>query len=146
MELQLYMLKSYDNQTISDMTGINVNTISEWRIMMSELENAGIRTRPVFKSTPEKDLQTRFTKTLNHPYQEYVKTKYGIIDVLTESSIYEIKVDINNHTIHKPIGQVLLYSTDMRDRNKIIVARKINVSEFIANSVKNMGIQLLEFS
>lgn len=78
MELQLYMLKSYDNQTISDMTGINVNTISEWRIMMSELENAGIRT--------------------------------------------------------------------MRDRNKIIVARKINVSEFIANSVKNMGIQLLEFS
>ncbi len=146
MELQLYMLKSYDNQTISDMTGINVNTISEWRIMMSELENAGIRTRPVFKSTPEKDLQTRFTKTLNQPYQEYVKTKYGIIDVLTESSIYEIKVDINNHTIHKPIGQVLLYSTDMMDRNKIIVARKINVSEFIANSVKNMGIQLLEFS
>ena len=66
--------------------------------------------------------------------------------MLTESSIYEIKVDINNHTIHKPIGQVLLYSTDMMDRNKIIVARKINVSEFIANSVKNMGIQLLEFS
>jgi hypothetical protein len=146
MELQLYMLKSYDNQTISNMTGISINTIAEWRVMMSELENAGIRTKPFIKNSPEKEIQTRFVKTLNQPYQEYVKTKYGIIDVLTDSSIYEMKVEINNSTIHKPVGQILLYSTEMKNRDKIIVAKKIRLNSFIMDSVKNMGIKLLEFS
>ena len=146
MELQLYMLKSYDNQTISNMTGISVSTIAEWRIMMSELENAGIRTKPFTKNSPEKEIQTRFVKTLNQPYQEYVKTKYGIIDILTDTSIYEMKVEINNSTIHKPVGQILLYSTEMKNRDKIIVAKKIRLNSFIMDSVKNMGIKLLEFS
>lgn len=146
MELQLYMLKSYDNQTISNMTGISINTIAEWRVMMSELENAGIRTKPFIKNSPEKEIQTRFVKTLNQPYQEYVKTKYGIIDVLTDTSIYEMKVEINNSTIHKPVGQILLYSTEMKERSKFIVAKKIKISNHIRDAIYGMGIKLLEFS
>ena len=146
MELQLDMLKEYDDETISRLTGIKVGTISEWREMMLEIQTAGIRVKPHIKYSPEKDIQTRFVKTLDMAYQEYVKTKYGIIDVLTDSSIYEVKVDINNSTIHKPIGQVLLYSSAMPNREKVIVAAKIKVSEYIERAVSSMGIRLFEFS
>jgi len=57
-----------------------------------------------------------------------------------------MKVEINNSTIHKPVGQILLYSTEMKNRDKIIVAKKIRLNSFIMDSVKNMGIKLLEFS
>lgn len=146
MELELYMLKQYDDKKISEMTGINVKTIADWRLMMYELETAGIRTKPLMKTSPEREIQSRFTQTLDTPFQEYVKTKYGIIDILTDNAIYEVKVDINNSSIHKPIGQVLLYSTEMQNRAKVIVARSIKISEHIRQSINNMGIQLLEFT
>lgn len=146
MELQLYMLKQYDDKTISEITGIGIKTITDWRAMMYELETAGIRVKPDIKHSPEKQIQTRFAKTLDVPYQEYVKTKYGIIDILTDYSIYEVKVDINNSTIHRPVGQVLLYSTELNNRAKVIVARSIRVSEYVRNAVNNLGVQLVEFS
>jgi hypothetical protein len=158
MELELSMLDEFNNETIASMTGINVKTIKAWREMMGELRGANIRTSPapvkrVFqviekkaRANSEKELQSRFVKTLDTDYQEYVRTKYGIIDVLTQKSLYELKIDITNSTIQKPVGQVILYSFDMPNINKVIVAKTIRISEYIEKAISSLGIRLLEFS
>jgi hypothetical protein len=156
MELELSMLEEFNNETISSMTGINIKTIKDWREMMGEIRGANIRTAPfpkrIYTETKpariggEKELQSRFVKTLNTEYQEYVRTKYGIIDVLTGDSLYELKIDITNSTIQKPVGQVILYSFDMPNINKVIVARTIRISEYLENAIASLGIKLFEFS
>lgn len=146
MELQLDMLYTYTDGEISSITGISERTIRDWRKMMNELETAEIRTKPMMRVSSEKEIQSRFVKTLNEPYQQYVRTKYGIIDVLTDSTLYEVKVTVKNSTIQRPVGQVLLYSIGMKDINKVIVAKSIVLSDYIREAVNSFGIRLLEFS
>ena len=145
MELQLDMLYTYTDNEISNITGISERTIRDWRKMMNELETAEIRTKPVLRVSSEKEIQSRFVETLNEPYQQYVRTKYGIIDVLTDSTLYEVKVTVKNSTIQRPVGQVLLYSIGMKDINKVIVAKSIVLSDYIREAVNSFGIRLLEF-
>jgi hypothetical protein len=146
MELQLSMLKEYDNSTISMLTGIKEKTIRDWRAMMEYVSiSVDAESAQFYSRNPERRLQLAFVSTLSEPYKEFVKTPFGVIDVLTKTTIYEIKIKLTNSIVHKAVGQIMLYSAGMNNIKKVIVASKIHLSQEMRHEISKMGIVVIEF-
>ena len=160
MELELWMLSMLNDKTISEMTGIKEVTIRDWRVMMGEItKNSQRNEKQVIignkytmenkqdgnRYTLEKNMQRDFVMSLGEKFEQYVRTPCGFIDVLTDSTVYELKTTLDNSSAKTALGQILLYSTFAKDRNKIIVANKINASCEIIKTIKGLGISILYF-
>lgn len=70
----------------------------------------------------EKDIENEFVKNLNVESKQQVITKLGIIDILTDEYIYEVKKSPNLSDMHKAYGQLKHYQQCYPDRKLAIVA------------------------
>ncbi len=141
MQLQIWMV-TFSTDYITEITGINPKTVNDWkRFMSGEKEDLTKREN----TKPEAILQERFVKSLTSDYEEYVRTPTGIIDVLTEKEIFEIKVSVSNSTIYKPFGQLIIYSKNYPRRKKVIVAKKVSLSKEIMAILRENQIDVIHF-
>lgn len=165
MELQKWMLDKWNDKTISDNTGINIKTIRDWRMMMyrkSRLMFEDEEKRPIQKQPkyvyPEKEvtkkrkryvdernLQEAFVESLTMPYKQYVSLPFGIIDVLTDDTIYELKTRLTRGDLQQALGQITLYGTMYPKHKKVIVANILKISFELEEAAMKTGVEILIF-
>jgi len=72
----------------------------------------------------EKSIEDLFCTTLTCEFNRQVKTPHGIIDILTDDCIYEVKLNPILSTLHNAYGQLKHYQHHYPDRKLAIVANK----------------------
>ncbi len=81
------------------------------------------------KASKEKILEDIFCADIDRrgvQYSRQYKCKKGRIDILTESTIYELKYELNRYNIQTAIGQLLIYKLNFTKEYKLaIVTAKI---------------------
>lgn len=120
---------------IAKMLGVNSNSVTAKRI------RAGI---PSPVTGKESKLQKKFVKNLENPRQ-YVRTPYGIIDVLDDKFIYELKTPLTTGSANSAVGQLLAYKNEYPDRKLAIVTDKIFVNGKTRQHLDQLFISLILF-
>ncbi|MDD5543916.1 MAG: sigma factor-like helix-turn-helix DNA-binding protein [Acidobacteriia bacterium] len=90
----------------------------------------------------EKEFQEYFVKTLNVSYRTNVKVTGGYIDVLTDDTIYEVKINKPIHNIKSAVGQLVLYSKDYPDHQLCLVT-PFKIKKYVENLLKQNNINSL---
>jgi len=98
---------------------------------------------------PEYILQKSFIKTLDCPYSESVRFDLGIIDVLTDEYIYELKMRLQIPVhVNTAVGQLLRYNFYFPGRRLCIVTDRIEGSKKLIKEINNfvysIGIEIIE--
>lgn len=99
---------------------------------------------PPMGSQKERKFQRRFVLSLDNPLQ-YIKTEYGIIDVMTEDAIYELKPVLDLSSCQKSLGQLLLYKNAFPQKKLFIVSEIVKIKEDLKKKVQRLGIQIVTF-
>ena len=94
-------------------------------------------------NTSEKDLQRQFLESLGK-CRQYVRTAYGIIDIVSDEYIYECKSVLNLKNAQCAIGQLYLYKNAFPDRKMAIVHGRLDVSHRIVTAIQSLGIEIIE--
>ena len=99
----------------------------------------------------EKDLEhevyTYLTNIGKYPQTQF-RCKYGIIDIITNDSIYEVKRNINISGLYTGIGQLILYGSDLNIHNLFLVVPLLKDNDMlreIAITVKQHNIVILQW-
>lgn len=93
--------------------------------LVGALVFVGLNKNPFVKNRiTEKDIENTFVCQIKKPFQQQVKTPYGIIDILTDDYIYEVKLNPILSTLHNAYGQLKHYQHHYPDRKLAIVANK----------------------
>jgi hypothetical protein len=90
----------------------------------------------------EHEIVNIFIKQLNKPQTE-VKTPYGIIDILTNDTIYECKPVLAYSSLHMAMGQLLMYSLYKPNHKLCIVANKTTLNEKYYKSAISLGFDIV---
>jgi hypothetical protein len=162
MELERWMLDEWNDQTIADKTGINIKTIRDWRKFMAHrsrliIQEEKVQPKERYSFPPkystkrrkryinERALQDAFVKSLEVPYKEYVKVPFGIVDVLTDDTIYELKHKLNRGDLQQALGQITLYGTYYPKHKKVIVANVLSISFELEEAAIKAGVEIILF-
>jgi len=130
------LLGTMSDKEVADRLGIKPNTLTIYRI------RHGIGAH---RSGEEAALQKRFVESLSDSL-EYVRTPGGIIDVLTDKYVYELKVSLDNVScLHSALGQILIYSSFYPDRKRAIVCQKNHVSQEVLDILSSFDVELIIF-
>jgi hypothetical protein len=134
-----YLKLFHDGKSDADIASIlNVtrNSVTQIRIRYG--------VSPKYDHSQEARLQREFVKTIDIPYSEYVSCSAGIIDILTDRTIYELKNILSASSFQSAIGQLFTYSISFPEREKIIVCNHItNASNIKLAHI--LGIEIIEF-
>lgn len=78
-------------------------------------------------------------------FKRQVRTTAGIVDVLTDGGIYEVKRSFTRDTVFEAVGQLTLYSTAVHgDRTKVMVAEGC-IPFGLRSPLRKNGIMVIEF-
>lgn len=120
---------------IAKMLGVNTNAVTVKRV------RAGI---PSPTTSKESKLQRKFVKKLRNPAQ-YVRTPYGIIDVLDDEFIYELKTPLSTGAANSAVGQLLAYRNEFPNKKMAIVTDKILINGKTRQHIDQLFISLILF-
>jgi len=124
------------DKEIAKIIGVTTGAVVRKRLRMG--------VRPV-GSQRESMFQKFFSASLDNP-EQYVRTEYGIIDVLTEDAIYELKPVLDLSAYQRSIGQLLIYKNAFPKKHLYIVSEEIKISENAKKTAAKHGIQILHLS
>jgi hypothetical protein len=128
-----HLLGIIPDKEIANMIGITPNAVTRYRL------RHGIAP---CSNKLEHEIINIFTKQLINPKTE-VRTPYGIIDILTDDTIYECKPKLNYSTLHMAIGQLLMYSLYGPKHKLTIVANENKLSEIYYKSAISLGFDII---
>lgn len=123
------------DREIAEIMGMRTNTITVKR------RRAGISAA---NTGAEAKLQKEFAKTLKNPIQ-YVRTPYGIIDILCEDTIYELKTPLNTSSANSAVGQLLAYKNEYPNKSMAIVTDKMQINGKTRQHLDQLFIKLIIF-
>lgn len=129
------MLGKKPDKEIAQFLGVTVGAVTRKRLRMG-IEPVGTQRERLF--------QKKFAASLENP-EQYVKTEYGIIDIMTEESIYELKPTLDLSSYQRSLGQLLLYKNAFPKKKLYIVAEKIKIKENLIDTAKRLGIRIITF-
>ncbi len=132
-----HLLGTMPDSELAKKIGVLKNAVVQKRI------REGIPAAHIYNKREGK-LQKKFTETLGD-YEEYVRTDYGEIDILTDDAIYECKTKSTIGYIQSAVGQLLLYSNAFPNRELIIVVPRIEVRARVIEAVHKLGIEIITF-
>ena len=132
-----HLLGTMTDAELARKMGMRTNAVTVKRI------REGIS--PSQNHSKEAKLQKEFVKGLNN-YEEYVRTDYGIIDVLVDDTIYELKTNARSNSIYSAVGQLLMYSNAYPERKLVLVLpEKANIKPELSDAIHKLGIQIMTF-
>ncbi len=129
------LLGSRPDKEIASLVGVSCGAVVRKRL------REGIRP---FGESKERTLQEKFVKTLPE-CKEYVRTPYGIIDVLTDEAIYELKSPLDISAYQRAIGQLMTYSNKYRGRKIVIVTDEVKINKHLVKTAAAIGIDIITF-
>jgi hypothetical protein len=74
---------------------------------------------------------------------EYVYTPCGVIDVLTDDTIYEVEYDLSTARAHSAIGKLLVLRLARPGRKLVIACQKVTTPRRMVKVVNGMGIEII---
>ena len=127
---------------------LGVRTDKEIAKLVGVTRSAVIRKRlrdgiPAIHESQEALLQRSFISSLKNP-QEYVRTEYGIIDILCDDHIYELKNTLGLSSAQSAVGQLLIYSCAFPGRSLTIVTKRVRIENHVREQIEHLGITILE--
>lgn len=131
--LHSHLLGTMTDVDLGKLLGKRANTVTLKRRRM------GIEP---FLSRREREVEDNLCRTLAQ-FERQVKTPYGIIDVVTDTDLYECKVSLGVREAHKAIGQLLCYSIARPNRDLHIVCRKVKLSPKMVEAIHKMGFSII---
>jgi hypothetical protein len=81
--------------------------------------------------------------SLTEPYQEYVWTPCGVIDVLTDTRIYAVKFDLSTEEAHRAVGELLTFRSIKPNRELTIACRRATTTKEIVWAIEELGIDII---
>lgn len=98
------------------------------------------------QSLLEKDIENRLVamyRLKGKTVEQQVRTAAGIIDVLTETAIFEIKLRLDRTSIVHAVGQLTLYAAVIDgNRRKIIVGQETPSTASMVSALNQAGIEI----
>ena len=97
----------------------------------------------------EADIEEAFVKYLEkegRAPQRQVRCKAGIIDILTDDAIYEVKRDLDRSSIITAIGELLLYQKAVPRNNLVIVGRNHHSLASLQHYLDTLGIKVIRWT
>lgn len=99
----------------------------------------------------EKELQEKFCSYLESQkvsYQQKVVCSFGIADIVTEDSIFEVKREITKYTLKVAVSQLLAYSSCIGGKKNLYIVGEINDKEYrdYAQYAKDHLIRMIIFN
>ena len=108
---------------------------------MTEIESGDYAINKLGEYELESDI-VKYLQVSGLKPERQVHCDFGIIDILTKESIYEVKKSLNRSSIIKGIGQLLLYSSVYKDRKLVLIGLKHIHTKKYYDVIKNAGIEL----
>lgn len=98
------------------------------------------------RQSKEEILQNKFFLQPKENSTMYVSCFAGIIDILSDSAIYEVKVDVDSNSLKMAVGQLFVYGLAYPNKKKIIVTNHVKASNALVKSVRSLGIEVITFT
>lgn len=98
-------------------------------------------------SSRERDIQRLFIaqELGGKDYQQYIPCEFGVIDVLTSDTIYEVKACLTSQSIKHAVGQLLCYRSQYPNHSMALVFGEGKLSSnLLLHLLKNLGIELVK--
>jgi hypothetical protein len=128
------ILGQVPDEAVAKIAGVSVKVARKWR------KDRGIDISEVAR---EQLVQRHLTNWLNCLYQEYVYTAYGVIDVLTDDAIYEVKADLSTATAQRAIGELLTLRLARPERRLVIACNRVTTSRNMIQAIDDLGIEII---
>jgi hypothetical protein len=128
------ILGQIPDEAVARIAGVAVETAWKWRRFRG-IDKGG--------SAREQLVQRHLTHWLDCPYQEYLYTPCGVIDVLTDEAIYEVEYDLSTARAHSAIGKRLALRLVRPGRKLVIACYKATTSRRMIEAINGMGIEII---
>jgi hypothetical protein len=94
----------------------------------------------------EADIETNIARRLRargiRPVETQVRTPAGIADIVTPTTIYEVKLSLTRVSLFQAVGQVSLYARELERPNRIIVGAWTPDTDRLAARIRLLGIDV----
>jgi hypothetical protein len=128
------ILGQIPDEAVARIAGVSVETARRWRRFRGIDEAGGAR---------EQLVQQHLTHWLDCPYQEYVYTPRGVIDVLTDDAIYEVEYALSTARAHNAIGKLLALRQLRPGRKLVRACHKVTTSRRMIAAISGMGLEII---
>ena len=75
-------------------------------------------------------------------YQRRVRTSCGIADVVTDTTVYEVKNLLTHDVLFKAFGQVTLYAAALTKPHRVIVGRRYPTQDAMCELICGLGVEI----
>jgi hypothetical protein len=128
------ILGQVPDEAVARIAGVSVKVARKWR------KDRGIDIAEVAR---EKLVQWHLTNWLDCTYKEYVYTAYGVIDVLTDDALYEVKADLSTATAQRAIGELLTLRLARPERKLVIACSRVTTGRDMIQAMNGLGIEII---
>ena len=131
-----HLLGVVSDRELAERLGIKIGTVVQKR------RRAGIGPLVVSQRVRELEVQKMLVSGLVG-FREFVRLDCGIADVVTNDTIYEVKIAITTTSVQRAIGQLLLYSYSLPNHKMCIVGGSKKINKHTEKRLKEIGIETL---
>jgi hypothetical protein len=128
------ILDQVPDEAVAKIAGVSIKVARKWR------KDRGVDITEVAR---EQLVQRHLTNWLECTYQEYVYTAYGVIDVLTDDAIYEVKADLSTATAQRAIGELLTLRLARPKRRLVIACSRVTTGRDMIQAINDLGIEII---
>jgi len=94
----------------------------------------------------EADIEWNIARRLKaqgiRPVETQVRTPGGIADIVTPTTVYEVKLALTRVSLFQAVGQVSLYAPELERPNRIIVGQWTPETDRLATRIRLLGIDV----
>lgn len=90
-------------------------------------------------------LEQKLVETLEKrgvEYQRQVRTVCGIADVVTDDTVYEVKVALTLDILFKAVGQVSMYAEALGRNRRVIAGHRVKGMDDVYAVVRRLGVEI----
>jgi hypothetical protein len=95
----------------------------------------------------EADLEATLTRRLLalgvRPVERQVRTRAGIADIVTASTVYEVKLHLTRVSLFQAVGQVSVYARELERPHRVIIGQWTPETDRLAASIEKLGIRVV---
>jgi hypothetical protein len=96
------------------------------------------------RSPLEADIEANIARRLRaqgiRPVETQVRTPAGIADIVTPTTVYEVKLVLSRVSLFQAVGQVSLYARELERPKRIIVGQRTPETDRLAARIRLLGI------